>query len=94
MTLLPTLREVNAGGVYCCGLGDGRLGLPNLMAWSTPQRVWGLEGHRVVEVSAGNAHTIARTLDGKFFGWGIAKKGELGAQPTATVATPALIQFF
>ena len=82
------------GVVYCCGIGDGRLGLSNLIGWNTPQRVWGLLGNRVVEVSAGNTHTIVRTLDGRFFGWGIAKKGQLGMQEAPIVTTPTVVQMF
>ena len=68
------------GDVYVWGRGEyGRLGLGEKgTSKLLPRRVEGLEGHKVVEASAGGTHTVVVTEDGRMFIWGRGSFGRLG----------------
>jgi alpha-tubulin suppressor-like RCC1 family protein len=77
------------GGVYGWGLAShGRLGvgleeeLPADEDHDTfaaePRRLRGLNGFDVAQISAGDAHTLARSRTGQLFCWGMAANGRLG----------------
>ena len=57
-------------------------------AW-TPHRVDALESQRVVRVTAGRAHSMCCTDEGKLFVWGAARYGRLGLGELATLARDA-----
>lgn len=68
------------GEVYCWGLGqDGQIGIGSTSVHNAqPQRVTGLKGEIVCQVSCGSGHTAAVTQDGKVFVWGRGSDGQLG----------------
>jgi len=88
---LHTLAVTTDGRCYAWGRADGgQLGLPNrylqifqsevreLVLWF-PRRVEGdLVSERVKQVACGEAHSLAVTVDGNVFGWGLSNYGQLG----------------
>ena len=62
--------------VWSWGLGtSGELGHGNQQRQLLPKKVEVFAGQRVVALSAGRIHSIARTADGAVWSWG---KGECG----------------
>lgn len=62
----------DSGEVYVWGRGEyGRLGLGDKSGSSKlrPQKLKGLEGHRVIEASCGGTHSMVVTDEGKVFTW-------------------------
>lgn len=85
------VRAAFASGVISVVIGDdgsmwtwgrskrGQLGLgKGIMEAVVPSRVEGLAGEDIAKVSLGWGHALARTIDGKLFGWGYATDGRLG----------------
>ncbi|CAD7696720.1 unnamed protein product [Ostreobium quekettii] len=69
------------GDLYIWGRGEyGRLGLGDASGASRrrPQKVKGLEGHRIVQAAAGGSHTACLTDQGRMFIWGRGSFGRLG----------------
>ena len=65
------------GSVWSWGSGDyGKLGHGDEQRQLLPKKVEALAGQRVVAVSAGGHHSIARTVDGAVLTWG--ERGCLG----------------
>ena len=59
------------GGVWSWGYGDnGKLGHGDEQNQLLPKKIEALAGQRVVAVSTGTYHSIARTADGAVFTWG------------------------
>ena len=76
-----TVCCTDEGHVYVWGKGaNGALGMgPQVEMTHTPQRVLGnLKHEHVVQVSAGQLHTIAMTKSGQLFTWGRGAGGRLG----------------
>lgn len=80
-----------ASGVVSAAIGDdgslwvwgkskrGQLGLGKDVTEAVkPSRVDALAGEKIVQVSFGWGHALARTEDGKLFGWGYSADGRLG----------------
>lgn len=77
-----TLLLTDEGAVFACGAGWwGRLGLGDTEHRGTPQRVRGLRAVRVVEVAAGEHHSLARCESGAVYSWGHGQHGKLGHGP-------------
>ncbi|XP_030520837.2 ultraviolet-B receptor UVR8 [Rhodamnia argentea] len=85
------VKASSASGVVSAATGDdgslwvwgkskrGQLGLgKDVTEAVTPSRVDALAGERIVQVSFGWGHALARTEDGKLFGWGYSADGRLG----------------
>ena len=67
------------GGVWSWGDGeDGPLGHGDEQNQLLPKKVEALAGRRVVAVSAGTYHSLARTADGAVLTWGRGNHGCLG----------------
>jgi len=67
------------GAVWSWGKGaSGQLGHGDEQHQLLPKKVEALAGQRVVAVSAGGGHSIARTADGAVFTWGVGESGCLG----------------
>ena len=68
------------GLVFVCGAGrDGRLGVGDTEDRVVPTLVRGeLEGRKVLQVDAGNDHTMCVTGDGCLYSWGSNAHGQLG----------------
>ena len=68
-----TLLLTDAGGVLAFGRNTDQLGLAGLVGDATvhtPTAVPGFAGRRVVELSAGAAHSLAVDEDGGLWTWG------------------------
>ncbi|MFA4986437.1 MAG: hypothetical protein WC712_07635 [Candidatus Brocadiia bacterium] len=80
------------GAVYAMGGNtEGQLGLGDNSHKYTPLLVTGLSGKGVVEVAAGQAHSLARCSDGSVYAWGRNTKGGLGLGHSTSKNTPQLV---
>lgn len=81
--------------MYVWGRGEyGRLGLGEKgTSKLLPRRVEGLEGHKVVEASAGGTHTVVVTEDGRMFIWGRGSFGRLGTGNEQNHFAPVEVYF-
>ena len=67
------------GAVWSWGSGGGgRLGHGDEQNQPLPKKVEAFAGQRVLAVSAGAYHSIARTADGAVWSWGNGAQGQLG----------------
>lgn len=67
------------GSVWSWGFnGNGELGLSDSTNRPSPTQVTALNGLGVRQIAAGGAHTLARTIDGRVFGWGFSGQGQTG----------------
>ncbi|XP_072293208.1 probable E3 ubiquitin-protein ligase HERC4 isoform X2 [Eucyclogobius newberryi] len=72
---------------------SGQLGLGiNGQSICTPQLVQSLQGIPFAQITAGGAHSFARTFSGAVFGWGCNKFGQLGLSDTNNRYFPALLK--
>ncbi|PAN42969.1 hypothetical protein GQ55_8G196400 [Panicum hallii var. hallii] len=89
-----TLFLTESGRVFSTGLNDfGQLGIGSSVTHRLePVEVSGFH-ERVVEISAGNHHSCAITVDGKLFVWGRNSGGQLGLGKGAgkVVSTPTKV---
>uniref|UniRef100_A0A060TGQ4 ARAD1D25146p n=1 Tax=Blastobotrys adeninivorans TaxID=409370 RepID=A0A060TGQ4_BLAAD len=80
--------------VYTCGQGTkGELGLGmGITAAGEPMQVGQFppEGTKVVQVASSLAHTAVLLDNGQVWGWGVARKGQLGAQDDKVAWSPVL----
>ncbi|GMH45717.1 hypothetical protein BSKO_13680 [Bryopsis sp. KO-2023] len=86
-----SLALCREGGVYVWGRGEyGRLGLGDVTGSSRlrPQKVLALEGHRIVQGSAGGTHTAVLTDTGRVFIWGRGSFGRMGNGSLKTKHSP------
>ncbi|ETK87467.1 hypothetical protein F441_08252 [Phytophthora nicotianae CJ01A1] len=62
---------------------------------STPQRVFALQQHTIIQVSCGAFHTLVTDLNGHVFAWGSNSRGQLGflspGTPSTAVVTPSVV---
>lgn len=71
----------------------GQLGLGiNGQSISTPQIIQSLQGIPFAQITAGGAHSFARTLSGAVFGWGRNKFGQLGLNDANDRYFPSLLK--
>lgn len=71
----------------------GQLGLGSQgQSVCTPQSVQSLQGIPFAQITAGGAHSFARTFSGAVFGWGCNKFGQLGLNDTNDRHFPALLK--
>ena len=82
-----------SGGVYSWGANRrGQLGDGFLNSCPTPQILPQLRHRPVIEISCGEAHTLARTVGGNVYCWGDNAQGQLGLQDTRTRLRPELVR--
>ena len=73
------LARTADGAVWCWGWGgSGKLGHGDEQNQLLPKKVEAFAGQRVVAVSAGPSHSLARTADGAVLTWGKGKDSCLG----------------
>ena len=78
---LHTMVLTKKGTLYAWGSAEGgQLGIPDLTCESiaTPRQLESLTNQNVIQVSCGEAHTVALAEDGKVWGWGMSMYGQLG----------------
>ncbi len=77
------------GTVYSFGVnGNGQLGTGDTKTKTTPTQVIKEDGGaltNIEKVSAGNKYALAKTYDGKMYGWGIGNTYQFGNEATANV---------
>ena len=77
--LRHSLANTADGSVWSWGNGAyGKLGHGDQQDQLLPKKVEAFAGQRVVAVSAGDGHSLARTADGAFLTWGQGETGCLG----------------
>ncbi|KAF1779144.1 EF-Hand 1, calcium-binding site [Phytophthora cactorum] len=63
---------------------------------STPQRVFALQQHTIIQVSCGAFHTLVTDLNGHVFAWGSNARGQLGflspGTPSTAVESPSVVR--
>ncbi|OIV94804.1 hypothetical protein TanjilG_22001 [Lupinus angustifolius] len=90
-----------ASGVVSAALGDdgsvwvwgkskrGQLGLGKHVTEAIkPTKVEALSGENIAKVSFGWGHALARTMDGKLFGWGYSADGRIGKMGNEIETSP------
>ncbi|KAB7500915.1 putative E3 ubiquitin-protein ligase HERC4 [Armadillidium nasatum] len=99
--LTHTLFLSEEGEVFSCGSNEGgQLGHSNSkrkpVNVSFPfwvEYISALDGHTIIQISAGDQHSLALTSFGTVYSWGENVFGQLGIQPTETIIeTPKLIK--
>ena len=79
LTILALTRLTEDGTVLTWGRGaNGRLGHGNTDDVAEPKKLAALDGHKVVKVDCGYAHTVALTDKGELFAFGLDDNGRLG----------------
>lgn len=74
-----TIFLTDDGEVLTCGVGEyGRLGIGGSSNAELPASIEALISETVVQVTAGNSHSIALTKSGKMYTWGRNDAGQLG----------------
>lgn len=78
--------------VYCWGANRfGGLGNGDTVASPLPQRVVGLPGGQIAQLTAGAGHTCALQANGGLYCWGFNATGQLGDGTTTMRTTPVLV---
>lgn len=74
-----TVILTDDGEVMTCGVGEyGRLGTGNTIDALVPASLEALANEDIVQIAAGNDHTLALTDKGAVFSWGRNQQGQLG----------------
>ncbi|KDO23559.1 hypothetical protein SPRG_10752 [Saprolegnia parasitica CBS 223.65] len=85
------LAVTEFGDVYSWGRGnDGELGHGDRAALTTPQRIKGLEDQIVTNVACGNVHSVAATISGQVYMWGLLHDPDQPSEPTSSAASGML----
>lgn len=75
-----------------CGHGNlGSLCKSRAMSASLPKRVDALRNVNIVQVSAGDSHTLALSESGRVFSWGIGSSGQLGHGHIMQLLSPRIV---
>ena len=83
------------GAVWSWGLGGfGKLGHGDQQDLLLPKKVEALAGQRVIAVSAGQHHSLARTADGAVWSWGSGSFGKLGHGDVQEQLLPKKVEAF
>ena len=96
--------QVSAGMSYTCAVGGPYVGNVFCWGWGSSGQLGLQEPYPsvnlkpfgsapVADISAGNAHTCARTTDNQLWCWGENYSGELGDGTTVSRDTPAMVSF-
>ena len=76
---MHTVILTDDGEVLCCGVGEyGRQGTGNTLDALVPAAVEALVDEDIVQVAAGQDHTLALNSSGAIFSWGRNQSGQLG----------------
>ena len=87
-----SLALVRGGDVYSFGAGSfGRLGHGNQLNQLLPKLIAALQGTRVVQVSAGQMHSLALAEGGEVYSFGRGRHGQLGHGDVEDQLVPTLI---
>ncbi|KAI5818642.1 regulator of chromosome condensation 1/beta-lactamase-inhibitor protein II [Pyronema omphalodes] len=83
--------------IFVCGMGSkGELGLGENLTQTELRRLSQLcpseENKKVIDIASGMSHTITILEDGTMYGWGAARKGQLGTGDEKVVNIPRKIE--
>ncbi|KAD6795539.1 hypothetical protein E3N88_06435 [Mikania micrantha] len=74
-----TISVSSSGDLFTFGWSKyGQLGHGDFKDHLVPHKLQALQGHFISQISGGWRHTMALTLDGKLYGWGWNKFGQVG----------------
>eukprot|EP01114_Cavostelium_apophysatum_P023730 TRINITY_DN9039_c0_g1_i1.p1 TRINITY_DN9039_c0_g1~~TRINITY_DN9039_c0_g1_i1.p1 ORF type:complete len:305 (+),score=-0.43 TRINITY_DN9039_c0_g1_i1:49-915(+) len=83
------------GEVFVCGKGgDGQIGLGDYEDRRWPVAVESLKGRPIVDVAAGESHSVALSVSGNVYSWGGNKFGQLGLGDNNSRTFPTQATFF
>ncbi|GFY87472.1 regulator of chromosome condensation (RCC1) family protein [Actinidia rufa] len=89
-----TISVSSSGGLYTYGWSKyGQLGHGDFEDHLIPHRLEALRGNFISQISGGWRHTMALTSDGKLYGWGWNKFGQVGVGDNVDHCSPAQVRF-
>lgn len=89
-----TISACSRGGLYTYGWSKyGQLGHGDFEDHLIPHKLQALHEHFISQISGGWRHTMALTSDGKLFGWGWNKFGQVGVGDNHDHCSPVHVQF-
>ncbi|KAK2656331.1 hypothetical protein Ddye_009383 [Dipteronia dyeriana] len=89
-----TISVSSSGGLYTYGWSKyGQLGLGDFEDHLVPHKLEALHGSFISQISGGWRHTMALTSDGKLYGWGWNKFGQVGVGDNIDQCSPAQVKF-
>ncbi|XP_071723330.1 ultraviolet-B receptor UVR8-like [Rutidosis leptorrhynchoides] len=89
-----TISVSNSGSLYTYGWSKyGQLGHGDFEDHLVPHKLETLEGCHISEISGGWRHTMALTSDGKLYGWGWNKFGQVGVGDNVDHCSPVQVKF-
>ncbi|MBA0799453.1 hypothetical protein Gohar_009970, partial [Gossypium harknessii] len=82
------------GGLYTYGWSKyGQLGHGDFEDHLVPYKVEALANSSIKQISGGWRHTMALTSDGKLYGWGWNKFGQVGVGDNTDICSPVQVKF-
>lgn len=89
-----TISVSSSGGLYTYGWSKyGQLGHGDFEDHLTPHKLDTLQENLISEISGGWRHTMALTSDGKLYGWGWNKFGQVGVGDNVDHCSPVQVKF-
>ncbi|XP_057972443.1 ultraviolet-B receptor UVR8 isoform X2 [Malania oleifera] len=89
-----TISVSSSGSLYTFGWSRyGQLGHGDFNDHLIPQKLKALHEHFITQISGGWRHTMAVTSDGKLYGWGWNKFGQVGSGDNVDHCSPVQIKF-
>ncbi|PKI66121.1 hypothetical protein CRG98_013479 [Punica granatum] len=89
-----TISVSASGGLYTFGWSKyGQLGHGDFEDHLVPHKLEALSGSFISQISGGWRHTMALTSDGKLYGWGWNKFGQVGVGDNIDHCSPVQVKF-
>ncbi|KAH7671086.1 Regulator of chromosome condensation 1/beta-lactamase-inhibitor protein II [Dioscorea alata] len=89
-----TITVSSSGGLYTYGWSKyGQLGHGDFEDHLVPHQVEALQSSHVSQISGGWRHTMGLTSDGKLYGWGWNKFGQVGVGDNVDHCSPVQVKF-
>ncbi|KAH7520537.1 hypothetical protein FEM48_Zijuj08G0154500 [Ziziphus jujuba var. spinosa] len=89
-----TISVSSSGGLYTYGWSKyGQLGHGDFEDHLVPHKLEALKDSFISQISGGWRHTMALTSDGKLYGWGWNKFGQVGVGDNVDHCSPVQVQF-
>ncbi|KDP29458.1 hypothetical protein JCGZ_19287 [Jatropha curcas] len=89
-----TISVSSSGGLYTYGWSKyGQLGHGDFADHLIPHQLEALRDSFISQVSGGWRHTMAVTSDGKLYGWGWNKFGQIGVGDNVDHCSPVIVKF-
>ncbi|KAG8383900.1 hypothetical protein BUALT_Bualt04G0062200 [Buddleja alternifolia] len=89
-----TISVSSSGSLYTYGWSKyGQLGHGDFGDHLIPHKLEALHENRIAQISGGWRHTMALTTDGKLYGWGWNKFGQVGVGDNTDHCSPVQVKF-